>query len=141
MRSVVSLVTLGVHDLPRARAFYAELGWRETAGFPPEVAFLHGVGTALALWSREELAEDSGVTRDPGGWGGITLAHNVDSADEVDAVLAEVQDAGGVVVRAAGATDWGGYSGVFADPDGHRWEVTHNPSWPLDEDGRPVLPE
>ncbi len=140
MRSVVSLVTLGVHDLPRARAFYAVLGWRESSPALEEVAFLHGVGTALALWSREALAQDSGVTRDPGGWGGITLAHNVGSAAEVDAVLAEAQGAGATVVRAADATDWGGYSGVFADPDGHRWEVAHNPFWPLDDDGRSVLP-
>ncbi len=141
MRSVVTLITLGVDDLPRARAFYAALGWRETSGSLEEIAFLHGVGSALGLWSRAALAEDSGVAQDPGGWGGITLAHNVGSPDEVDAVLAEAQDAGGTVVRAAVATDWGGYSGVFADPDGHRWEVAHNPFWPLDEDGRSVLPE
>ncbi len=141
MRSVVTLITLGVGDLPRARAFYAALGWRESSSSPEEIAFLHGVGPALGLWSRAALAEDSGVAQDVGGWGGITLAHNVGSPDEVDAVLAEAQDAGGTVVRAAVATDWGGYSGVFADPDGHRWEVTHNPFWPLDKDGRSILPE
>jgi len=141
MRSVVSLVTLGVDDLPRARAFYAALGWRESSGSQEEIAFLHGVGPALGLWSRAALAEDSGVAPDPGGWGGITLAHNVDSPGAVDAVLAEAQAAGGTAVRAAEPTDWGGYSGVFSDPDGHRWEVAHNPFWPLDEEGRSVLPD
>lgn len=141
MRSVVTLITLGVDDLPRAWAFYAALGWRESAGSSEEIAFLHGAGSALGLWSRAALAEDSGVAQDSGGWGGITLAHNVGSPDEVDAVLAEAQDAGGTVVRAAVATDWGGYSGVFADPDSHRWEVAHNPFWPLDDNGRSALPE
>ena len=141
MRSVVTLITLGVDDLPRARAFYAALGWRESASSSEEIAFLHGVGPALGLWSRAALAEDSGVAQDPGGWGGITLAHNVGSPEEVDAVLAEAQDAGGTVVRAAVTTDWGGYSGVFTDPDGHRWEVAHNPFWPLDDNGRSTLPE
>ena len=141
MRSVVTLITLGVNDLPRARAFYTTLGWREASGSSEEIAFLHGIGPALGLWSRAALAENSGVAHDSGGWGGITLAHNVGSPDEVDAVLAEAQDAGGTVVRAAGATDWGGYSGVFADPDGHRWEVAHNPFWPLGKDGRSIIPE
>jgi catechol 2,3-dioxygenase-like lactoylglutathione lyase family enzyme len=140
MRPVITLVTLGVSDMPRARAFYAALGWKEAAGSSDEVAFLHGAGTALALWSRESLAEDSGVEHDHGGWGGITLAHNVGSPAEVDAVLAEAAKAGGRVVRGGGTAFWGGYTGIFADPDDHRWEVAHNPGWSLDAEGRAVLP-
>lgn len=141
MRPVLTLLTLGVTDLPRARRFYGELGWRESSQSTDEVAFLHGTGTHLALWSRAELAADSGVVDDRGGWGGITPAHNVGSPDEVDALLAHVAAAGGTVVRAGAPTAWGGYSGVFADPDDHRWEIAHNPFWSLDDDGRAQLPE
>lgn len=140
MRPVLTLLTLGVRDVPRARAFYAAMGWQEAAGSSDEVTFLHGAGSALALWSRAELAADSGITEDPGGWGGITPAHNVGSPAEVDEVLAEAARAGGVVIRAGAPTFWGGYSGVFADPDDHRWEVAHNPFWGLDDEGRAILP-
>ena len=88
----------------------------------------------VALWGREQLAEDSVVT-DGGGWGGITLAHNVRSPAEVDAVLAEAGAAGGTILRPGAETFWGGYSGVFADPDGHPWEVAHNPHWTIEPDG------
>ncbi len=88
----------------------------------------------FALWGRTQLAEDSGV-EDAGGWGGITLAHNVRSPTEVDAVLAEAEAAGATIPRRGAATFWGGYSGVFVDPDGHPWEVAHNPHWMLSEDG------
>lgn len=94
----------------------------------------------VALWGRDELAEDTVVT-DPGGWGGITLAHNVRTAEEVDNVLREAETAGATVLRAGAETEWGGYSGVFADPDGHRWEIAHNPFWHLDELGLVTLPE
>ncbi|MCO7218919.1 VOC family protein [Klenkia sp. PcliD-1-E] len=141
MRPVISLVTLGTTDLPRARAFYEALGWRESSQSTGEVAFLQGAGTHLGLWSRTELAADSEVTHDAGGWGGVTLAHNVGSPDDVDGVLAEAVAAGGAVLRAGAATVWGGYNGVFADPDGHRWEVAHNPAWPLDDAGRSLLPD
>lgn len=140
MRPVVSLLTLGVADVAVARAFYVALGWRESSASTGDVAFFAGVGTHLAVWSRAELAADSGVD-DPGGWGGVVPAHNVGSPAEVDAVLAEAAAAGGTVARAGAPTPWGGYSGIFADPDGHRWEVAHNPFWPLDEAGRPVLPD
>jgi uncharacterized glyoxalase superfamily protein PhnB len=93
----------------------------------------------LALWGRAELAEDSGV-EDGGGWGGVTLAHNVRSPEEVDAVIADAERAGATITRAPGATFWGGYSGAFADPDGHAWEVAHNPHWNLAADGSVVLP-
>jgi hypothetical protein len=129
----LSLVTLGVADLARAKAFYEALGW---SGQSPsdDVVFFQAGGMVVALWGREQLAEDS-VVADPGGWGGITLAHNVGSPEEVDAVLAEAERAGGTVARAGTATFWGGYLGVFHDPDGHPWEVAHNPFWTLAEDG------
>jgi catechol 2,3-dioxygenase-like lactoylglutathione lyase family enzyme len=130
----VSLVTLGVADLERARAFYEALGWRTGAEPGADVVFFQAGGLVVALWSRTSLAEDTAVV-DGGGWGGITLAHNVRSPDEVDAVLAEAAQAGGTIPRSAGETFWGGYSGVFADPDGHAWEVAHNPGWTLDDDG------
>lgn len=141
MRPVITLLTLGVTDLPRARAFYAAMGWRESSQSQEGIAFLQGVGSHLGLWSRTELAADSEVPEDTGGWGGVTLAHNVGSPAEVDAVLAEAAAAGGHVLRDGAATSWGGYNGVFADPEGHRWEVAHNPFWPLAEDGRAELPD
>jgi predicted lactoylglutathione lyase len=131
----LSLITLGVADLPRAKAFYEALGWRTNT--PPEmgVAFFQAGGIVIALWSREALAQDSGV-EDNGGWGGITLAYNVNSPAEVDAVLAEAEAAGATVPRHGAETFWGGYSGMFLDPDGHPWEVAHNPGWTVTEDGR-----
>lgn len=139
MEPRVSLVTLGVADLARARAFYGALGFEDASGVPDEVAFLRANGLVLALWSRAKLAADSCV-QDAGGWGGVTLAHNVRSPAEVDAVLAEAGRAGARIGRHGAPTDWGGYSGVFLDPDGHPWEVAHNPHWPLDADGRVLLP-
>jgi hypothetical protein len=129
----LSLVTLGVADLGRANAFYEALGW---SGQSPsdDVVFFQAGGMIVALWGRGQLAEDS-VVADEGGWGGITLAHNVRSPEEVDAVLAEAERAGGTVARPGAATFWGGYSGVFHDPDGHAWEVAHNPFWTLHPDG------
>jgi len=138
MEQRVSLVTLGVADLNRSLAFYEALGWK---GMSPdsEVVFFQAGGMVVALWSRLLLAEDSGTTND-GGWGGITLAHNVRSPEDVDAVLAEAAAAGGTLVRPGAATPWGGYSGVFHDPDGHAWEVAHNPGWELADDGSVRLP-
>jgi catechol 2,3-dioxygenase-like lactoylglutathione lyase family enzyme len=130
----LSLVTLGVADLARARAFYQALGWRTGAAPADDVVFFQSGGMILALWGRDQLAEDSEV-EDPGGWGGVTLAHNVRSPEEVDAVIAEADRAGARIARPGGKTFWGGYSGVFVDPDGHPWEVAHNPHWTLDEDG------
>jgi catechol 2,3-dioxygenase-like lactoylglutathione lyase family enzyme len=133
MEQRLSLVTLGVSDTRRARRFYQALGW---VGESPddEVVFFQAGGIVVALWSRELLAADSTV-RDPGGWGGITLAYNTRSPEEVDAVLSEAEAAGATIGRAGAPTDWGGYSGVFVDPDGHPWEVAHNPHWPIAEDG------
>jgi uncharacterized protein len=134
MEQRVSLVTLGVRDLRRARAFYEALGWTTNAAPDDEVVFFQVGGMIVALWGRAELAEDSGV-EDAGGWGGITLAHNVRSPAEVDAVLAEAESAGATVTRLGAETFWGGYAGAFTDPDGHAWEVAHNPHWTLAEDG------
>jgi catechol 2,3-dioxygenase-like lactoylglutathione lyase family enzyme len=136
----LSLVTLGVTDLARARAFYEALGWRSRT--PPEqgVAFFQSGGMVVALWGREQLAQDSGVT-DGGGWGGVTLAHNVASPDEVDAVIEDARAAGARIAREPAETFWGGYSGVFVDPDGHPWEVAHNPRWTLGPHGAVTLPD
>jgi catechol 2,3-dioxygenase-like lactoylglutathione lyase family enzyme len=134
MEQRVSLVTLGVSDLRRARAFYEALGWTTGAAPADDVVFFQAGGMIVALWGREQLAEDS-VMMDGDGWGGITLAHNVRSPAEVDVVLAEVETAGGTILRRGAQTFWGGYSGVFADPDGHPWEVAHNPHWTIEPDG------
>ncbi len=134
----MSLVTLGVADVGRARAFYEALGWQASEGSGDDVTFFQAGGMVLGLWGRAALAEDSGA-EDAGGWGGITLAHNVGAPEEVDAVLAEAERAGGSVVRRGAETFWGGYSGLFADRDGHRWEVAHNPGWPLAPDGSVLL--
>ena len=134
MEQRLSLITLGVADLSRARAFYEALGWRTNAGAGDDVVFFQALGMVVALWSRAKLAEDSGV-EDAGGWGGITLAYNTRSPAEVDAVIEEARAAGGAITREPGETFWGGYSGMFCDPDGHPWEVAHNPRWTIDEDG------
>jgi catechol 2,3-dioxygenase-like lactoylglutathione lyase family enzyme len=136
----VTLITLGVEDLPRARTFYESLGWTTRAQPDDDVVFFRGRSLVLALWDRARLAEDSGVP-DAAGFGGVTLAHNVGSPEEVDAVMAEAAAAGATISRAADKTFWGGYSGVFVDPDGHPWEVAHNPRWELGEDGSVTLPE
>jgi catechol 2,3-dioxygenase-like lactoylglutathione lyase family enzyme len=135
----LSLVTLGVSDLSRARAFYEALGWRSRAEEGADIVFFQAGGMVVALWSRSSLAEDTGVS-DKGGWGGITLAYNARSPGEVDSVLAEAESAGGLITRAGAPTFWGGYSGVFVDPDGHPWEVAHNPHWTITDDGSVVLP-
>jgi catechol 2,3-dioxygenase-like lactoylglutathione lyase family enzyme len=129
----LSLVTLGVADLARARAFYEALGWR-AGNDSDEVVFFQSGGMIVGLWDRTALAEDSGVD-DAGGFGGVTLAHNVRSPTEVDAVLEQARRAGARIAREGAETAWGGYSGVFVDPDGHPWEVAHNPGWTLGDDG------
>lgn len=134
MEQRVSLITLGVSDLARARAFYEALGWQTNAGPGDDVAFFQAGGMVVALWSRDKLAEDSGV-EDSGGWGGVTLAYNTRSPAEVDAVIEEARAAGAAIPREPGETFWGGYSGIFVDPDGHPWEVAHNPRWTVGDDG------
>src|SRR5579862_9242159 len=132
MEQRLSLVTLGVSDLARATAFYEALGWR--ASTEPDVSFFQAGCMVVALWDRGRLAEDSGVV-DGGGWGGVTLAYNARSRAEVDAVIEEARAAGAIVGRAPEETFWGGYSGIFIDPEGHPWEVAHNPGWRIDEVG------
>jgi predicted lactoylglutathione lyase len=134
MEQRVSLITLGVEDLARARAFYEALGWSTGAAPGDDVVFFQAGGMIVALWDRERLAEDSGVEDAPG-FGGVTLAYNTRSPGEVDTVMEEAEAAGAEITRAAGKTFWGGYSGAFSDPDGHPWEVAHNPRWTMDEDG------
>jgi uncharacterized protein len=135
----VSLVTLGVSDLPRAVAFYGALGWQPDNDFEAQdVAFFQAPGMIFALWHRDELAKDSAVS-DPGGWGGVTLAYNTANPEDVDAVIAEAEAAGAAISRRPGKTFYGGYSGVFVDPDGHPWEVAYNPHWRVTENGETRL--
>jgi hypothetical protein len=130
----VSLITLGVADLTRARRFYEALGWTSNSKPEEDVVFFQAGCMIVALWSREELAKDS-VVKDNGGWGGVTLAYNVSSPDEVDVVIEEARAAGARIGREGAKTFWGGYSGVFIDPDGHPWEVAHNPDWTIEANG------
>lgn len=137
MEQRVSLITLGVTDVSRARAFYEALGWRVDGGTDDEtdhIAFFQAGGMIVALWDRSKLAEDSCVV-DNGGWGGITLAYCVRSREEVAAVIEQARAHGATIGREPGETFWGGYDGIFIDPDGHPWEVAHNPSWTLHANG------
>jgi uncharacterized protein len=142
--AVISLVTLGVADLSRATAFYQALGWQlSSSSVPDEVSFFRTAGPILALYPHHLLAADSrqSPTAPPPGYRGSTLAINVGSPAAVDDVFATAEQAGATVLKKAEATEWGGYSGYFADPDGHAIEVAHNPGWPIGPDGLPVLPE
>lgn len=135
----LSLITLGVRDLDRAVKFYGALGWKPANDFEKQdVAFFQGPGMVIALWNREELAKDSEV-EDAGGWGGVGLAYNTTSSEDVDAVLAEAEAAGAKIGRRGSETPWGGYSGIFIDPDGHPWEVAVNPEWTINEDGSTTI--
>jgi uncharacterized protein len=134
MEQRLSVITLGVRDLAKSRAFYEALGWKTGAGPDDDVVFFQAGCLIIGLWSGESLADDSAV-EDAGGWGGITLAHNVGSPAEVDAVIAEAEAAGATIGRPGANTFWGGYSGIFIDPDGHPWEIAHNPHWTLLDDG------
>ena len=126
----ISLVTLGVSDVARATEFYESLGWRtSSASVPGEISFLHTGGARLILWSREELGAD------------VAMAMNVEAPERVAEILDEVQRAGATLVKPSTREDWGGTSGCFADPDGHVWEVAHNPGFPLHDDGSVDLPE
>jgi predicted lactoylglutathione lyase len=130
----VNLITLGTGDLGRARRFYEALGWSSGAGPDDDVVFFQTGEMVVALWDRARLAEDSRV-EDGGGWGGITLALNFGSPAEVDATIEEARRAGAEIAREPAETFWGGYSALFIDPDGHPWEVAHNPHWTVTEDG------
>ncbi|HLU41640.1 MAG TPA: VOC family protein [Microthrixaceae bacterium] len=140
MEQRVSLVTLGVADLERSLAFYEALGWRGQQ--VEDTVFFQAGGMALVLWGRDQLAEDSGIRDDDaGGFGGIALAHNVRSREEVDEIVAAAAEAGATVTRPPAETFYGGYAGCFTDPDGHVWEIAHNPGFTLTEDGSLVVPD
>jgi predicted lactoylglutathione lyase len=135
----VSLVTLGVLDYGRAKAFYEALGWSATLDIQ-ETAFFQANGCILVLWARDKLAEDSGISDDGARWGGIALAHNVGSRDEVHEIIDQARSNGAEITREPSETFYGGYAGVFLDLDGHPWEVAHNPGFGLDDQGNVVLP-
>lgn len=138
MRQRVSLITLGVRDLERARSFYEALGWRTGAAPGDDVVFFQAGDMVVALWDRERLAQDSCVD-DADGWGGVTLAANFASREEVDLVVEEARAAGATIGREPAETFWGGYSGLFIDPEGHPWEIAHNPRWTITQDGGVLL--
>jgi predicted enzyme related to lactoylglutathione lyase len=141
MQPRVSLITLGVRDLPRARAFYEQgMGWPVSSASNESVCFFQLPGMALALYGREALAEDAHVPPEGQGFRGITLAYNTHSKAEVDAVIAHACRVGGTLLKPAQDVFWGGYSGYFADPEGHLWEVAWNPFFPLDAGGAVRLP-
>ncbi|SOB81558.1 VOC family protein [Streptomyces sp. 1331.2] len=137
----ISIVTLGVSDLDRSTAFYEALGWRRSTASSPEIVWFRTADSVLGLFPTEELAADAGVpaTGEPT-FRGVTLAVNLESPALVDAALATAVEAGAVVVKPPVPTDWGGYSGYFEDPDGHLWELAHNPFFPFTEDGSLDLP-
>jgi uncharacterized protein len=141
MEQRITAITLGVAEISRARRFYCDgLGWKAARGSDDSVVFIDLNGIVLALFGREALAEDASLDSAGSGFRAIALAHNVREPAEVDVVLALAERAGATIVKPAQATFWGGYAGYFADPDGHVWEVAHNPGWPLDADGRVALP-
>ncbi|MEV4762000.1 VOC family protein [Micromonospora chokoriensis] len=140
MEQRISLVTLGVADVARAKAFYEQLGWRGQE--VEETVFIQAGGLAVVLWGRDKLADDAGIA-DPGtdGFGGMTLAQNVRSREEVDEVIATAVKAGATVTKPARETFYGGYAGYFADPDGHVWEIAWNPGFALADDGTLTVPD
>ena len=140
MEQRISIVTIGVADLARSRAFYEALGWHGQE--MQETVFIQAGGIAVILWGRAALADDAGL-KDKGtdGFGGMALAQNVRSRDEVDHVLATAAAAGATITQPARETFYGGYAGFFTDPDGHVWEIAHNPGFTLSEDGSLVLPD
>ena len=139
MEPRLSLITLGVGDVARARKFYEALGFKAGKASQESVTFLDAGGVVLALFGRGPLAHDATVPDSAPGFSGIVLAHNARSEADVDAALAEAVAAGAKLIKPAAKTFWGGYSGYFADPDGHLWEVAHNPYFKLDADGRVAL--
>jgi predicted lactoylglutathione lyase len=136
----LTLLTLGTADYERSKAFYEALGW-SPAMEVQETAFFQANGVILALWARDKLAADTGVVDEGAGWGGITLAHNVGSREEVHAVIEQARSNGAEIAREPAETFYGGYAGVFRDLDGHAWEVAHNPGFGLDDAGNVVLPK
>lgn len=136
----LSIVTLGVANVQKARAFYESLGWQASTVSQEEIVFFQLSGVVLALFQRNALADDANVSPAGDGFRGVTLAHNVESEAEVDAALAHAENCGARIMKPATKVFWGGYSGYFSDPDGHLWEVAYNPFFPFDEAGRLALP-
>jgi catechol 2,3-dioxygenase-like lactoylglutathione lyase family enzyme len=137
----LSEITLGVADVTRAQRFYEALGWRVDDGIDDEhdhIVFFQTGSMIVSLWDRAKLAEDGGLA-DGGGWGGVTLGHCVGSPDEVERILAAAADAGATISSPGQRRVWGGYSGIFTDPDGHSWEIEHNPAWTVHADGATTL--
>lgn len=137
----ITLVTLGVADVATSTAFYEKLGWRKSPASNEHVAFFDLNGTKLGLYGRRALAADADVSDTEPGFSGVTLAHNLNSEAEVDAAYAFALSCGARAVKKPQKVFWGGYSGYFADPDGHLWELAFNPLMPLDAAGNMVLPE
>ena len=135
----INLVTLGVSDYARAKAFYEALGWSVTLDIE-ETAFFQANGCILVLWSRDKLSKDCGISDDGARWGGVALAHNVGSREEVHEIVEQARSHGAQITREPSETFYGGYAGVFRDLDGHPWEVAHNPGFGLDDQGNLVLP-
>ena len=139
MEQRISLITLGVGDVRRSRVFYEALGWRGQE--VEETVFFQTGGMAVVLWHQDKLADDAGLDPVGGGFRGFAVAQNVRSREEVDAVIAAAQTAGATVTRPPAETFYGGYAGYFTDPDGHAWEIAHNPGFTLTADGSLVLPD
>ena len=141
-QAILSLVTLGVSNLDRSIAFYEALGFQRKAKKAQGVGFFQAGAIAFAVWPADELAKDARTAASPAPvFRGVALAWNCRSDAEVDAVIESARGAGGTVPKAGQKTFWGGYAGYFADPDGHLWEVAHNPGFPLTDDGRLTLPD
>jgi hypothetical protein len=138
MQQSVALITLGVADVGRATEFYRALGWAPALEIE-ETVFFHANGVVVVLWSRDKLADDMGIEDSGPGWGGIALAHNVGSSEEVRQIVEQARNAGAVVTRAPATTFYGGYAAGFRDPDGHVWEIAHNPGFPLLADGSVIV--
>jgi catechol 2,3-dioxygenase-like lactoylglutathione lyase family enzyme len=141
MEQRITLITLGVRDLEKSTAFFERLGWRRSVSQVEGISFFQCGCIAVSLFPRSELAEDAGVSPDGDGFGGFAIAYNTRSKEDVDAVLADAQSAGAVIVKPAEEASWGGYSGYFRDLDGHLWEVAWNPGFPLDDRGAIQLPD
>lgn len=137
----ITMVTLGVADIAESRAFYERLGWRASGASNESVVFFHSGGTVLGLFGRESLAEDANVENTQGSFDGVTLATNYNSPEEVDAAFAHAVECGATPTKPPEKVFWGGYSGYYADPDGHLWEVAHNPFMQLDATEHMTLPE
>ncbi len=141
MQPCLSLITLGVQDMARARHFYEALGFKASSESQESVTFFDAGGVVLGLFGRSALAQDAKVEDSAAGFSGVALAHNVRSEAEVERVLSEALAAGAKLLKPGQKVFWGGYSGYFSDPDGHLWEVAYNPFWQLDEAGRVILPK